>query len=791
MQKSLVGMADPSSIAARQRSFTPPSVPKFIPQKDERTFQQSDKSRVWGSSVASSADQFSGLFVQEPEFDDFQSAPVAAVPSPAVVSQQSTLPPWCHPTSPLVPSLFKRIFAKCRDSQDGHVDTNLVFPILSASGLPRPTLRSIWSVANKTTPGKLNETELYAVLGLVACAQSGQTDLTLATIAGLPQAPVPSLTGVDFEEIQAEGHVAVSAAGVSGSTAPASSFALGGTLLTVGSSGERTPTPQPAPVPPAVVSNSVDDKYNVFRDTPSGSIQPTPSLPLQPLPTPSGEKDGGSSEGFAQSSSTSLDKYSVFRDTPSGSLQPTPPPPLQPTPSGDKDGGLSSEGFAPTSLDKYSVFRDTPSGSIQPSPSFPLEPSPTPGDKDGGSSSVGFAQPTASLDKYSVFQTIEAPSTEGEVKLEQPGVPAAPSSTGTDSFSAFQTAGTATDETAWGAFSQLSPSVSKSIDPISNAQMDTHFATATSAAEAIAPKPTPQQQQGIESEITLEEKSPESNASQPRTLLALASMGDDEKGAAEAKEVAREAPVADSTTDDFGDFDSAFGTAAVTSVPTVPPVPPVTVSDEFGEFTWTDKVSEAASGSGTKSSSFQRAESSMLAKVNVTSENLSDLSALADLTIQPVVAKSPATSDVSTADDSFRAFTSAEPQGPSVSAPAAAPSIVSEFDLGIGDAKASESQVAELGTTGLESFHWDPTSVFKSNDSAPTATNFGGQVPMLGVQYESVAKVFHLGTLVKCVEMFSIRIGGQSACDGLATLRRGLLCRFGNSLQCCSTDRHF
>lgn len=56
---------------------------------------------------------------------------------------------------------------------DGLVDTNLVYPILVQSNLPREVLRHLWTLCNLTFPGQLTRIELYVLLALIGIAQVG------------------------------------------------------------------------------------------------------------------------------------------------------------------------------------------------------------------------------------------------------------------------------------------------------------------------------------------------------------------------------------------------------------------------------------------------------------------------------------------------------------------------------------------------------------------------------------------------------------------------------------------
>jgi hypothetical protein len=63
------------------------------------------------------------------------------------------------------------VYGKCAISGEDHVSTELLFPILLSSQLPSRTLRDLWSQANQALPGKLNQKELFVLLGLIGLVQ--------------------------------------------------------------------------------------------------------------------------------------------------------------------------------------------------------------------------------------------------------------------------------------------------------------------------------------------------------------------------------------------------------------------------------------------------------------------------------------------------------------------------------------------------------------------------------------------------------------------------------------------
>lgn len=93
----------------------------------------------------------------------------------ALLSGQSGAgqPPTAKLSSTLDASRFPAVYLEVhrRCVQGGDVSTDLLFPILLSSQLPSRTLRDLWALANRAVPGKLNQTELFVLLGLVGLVQ--------------------------------------------------------------------------------------------------------------------------------------------------------------------------------------------------------------------------------------------------------------------------------------------------------------------------------------------------------------------------------------------------------------------------------------------------------------------------------------------------------------------------------------------------------------------------------------------------------------------------------------------
>ena len=67
--------------------------------------------------------------------------------------------------------LYHKVFRLCRKPGDDFISTELLYPVLLSSKLPRVQLRDLWGRTNKGRPGKLSQMELFILLGLVGLAQ--------------------------------------------------------------------------------------------------------------------------------------------------------------------------------------------------------------------------------------------------------------------------------------------------------------------------------------------------------------------------------------------------------------------------------------------------------------------------------------------------------------------------------------------------------------------------------------------------------------------------------------------
>ncbi|ESO97255.1 hypothetical protein LOTGIDRAFT_159278 [Lottia gigantea] len=169
-----------------------------------KTYHQSDQARQWQSST-----ELEGLFHQN--IPEAQPGPVppaeAAGNTSSVVASASTtaspaagtpsgklLPEWCYRSGKDLPPLYQQVYEAAL--VDGKIDTNRLYPILLLSCLPREVLGYIWSMCNTATPGQLIQTELNAVLALIALAQNNHSIMNKEILKRCPQPPLPILQSV-------------------------------------------------------------------------------------------------------------------------------------------------------------------------------------------------------------------------------------------------------------------------------------------------------------------------------------------------------------------------------------------------------------------------------------------------------------------------------------------------------------------------------------------------------------------------------------------------------------------
>ena len=70
------------------------------------------------------------------------------------------------------PRVYVEVYKKCVEGGTGGLlNTERLFPLLLSSQLPTDVLRDLWSQANRGVPGKLNQTELFVLLGLIGLVQ--------------------------------------------------------------------------------------------------------------------------------------------------------------------------------------------------------------------------------------------------------------------------------------------------------------------------------------------------------------------------------------------------------------------------------------------------------------------------------------------------------------------------------------------------------------------------------------------------------------------------------------------
>jgi len=98
--------------------------------------------------------------------------------------------PWLNNPSS-IPLIYHQIL-EASISIDGLIDTGKVYHILLQSLLSTEILGYLWSIANQTLPGRLNQYELFILLALIALVQSGDLNPNLYKLSLLHSAPIPN-----------------------------------------------------------------------------------------------------------------------------------------------------------------------------------------------------------------------------------------------------------------------------------------------------------------------------------------------------------------------------------------------------------------------------------------------------------------------------------------------------------------------------------------------------------------------------------------------------------------------
>lgn len=95
------------------------------------------------------------------------------------------------------PAMYMEVYSRCAEGKEGYLSTELLFPMLLSSKLPTSVLRDLWTQANRATPGKLNQTELFVLLGLVGLVQVRNTG-SCDVVSYMPRCNLISYSGTSM-----------------------------------------------------------------------------------------------------------------------------------------------------------------------------------------------------------------------------------------------------------------------------------------------------------------------------------------------------------------------------------------------------------------------------------------------------------------------------------------------------------------------------------------------------------------------------------------------------------------
>ncbi|XP_064613077.1 synergin gamma-like [Liolophura sinensis] len=228
------------------------------------THQQSQKSRNWGVP-----ENLGGLFQgQAPPV----KAPSGVAPSEQSAAPAETPPQWCH-TPDALPPLYRQVEEAV--TVDGKISTERLYPILLLSGLSREGLGHIWGLANRSTPGQLQPSELYMVLAMIALAQNNYNIPSLAILAQCPAPPIPYL-GPNSQATPTPQQQPVNQQAQAVSQAQTVPVTSGGVKAVPGAGSTGIPTSRSGPavlpsstVAPEVEADRADMEFTDFQQGPA------------------------------------------------------------------------------------------------------------------------------------------------------------------------------------------------------------------------------------------------------------------------------------------------------------------------------------------------------------------------------------------------------------------------------------------------------------------------------------------------------------------------------------------
>lgn len=173
------------------------------------TYNESKAARHWDSST----DSLSELFTLPAQ----PTKPPNVFESNPALPNNFKLPRWITGEVP-VHDIYQQVLDAV--TRDGMISTELVYPVLLRSGLPREALGYIWELCNRNTPGKLIREELFLILAMVSIAQNNMDYSSLAVLSKCPHAPVPNLGQFAGPVTQMHSMPAPDNSLVSGATSP-------------------------------------------------------------------------------------------------------------------------------------------------------------------------------------------------------------------------------------------------------------------------------------------------------------------------------------------------------------------------------------------------------------------------------------------------------------------------------------------------------------------------------------------------------------------------------------------
>lgn len=152
---TLESMLSNMVVSSKPKNQQPLEQKNYLPPTREEDFGSFKQAGSYQAPTQQNTTAVSGSIVQSQQLKE--------------TSATIHLPIWLQNLQYL-PVVYHQVF-EASVASDGLVDTGRVYHILLQSMLSTETLGQLWSLANMSVPGRLNQKELYVLLALIALVQ--------------------------------------------------------------------------------------------------------------------------------------------------------------------------------------------------------------------------------------------------------------------------------------------------------------------------------------------------------------------------------------------------------------------------------------------------------------------------------------------------------------------------------------------------------------------------------------------------------------------------------------------